>query len=214
MMLIASSGIRLVRSTNRPTGIVKTAPISSETELSRPILVSPMWSACSSCGATAPTVAVSAPLRASTDANITITLARAAPPTRLTTSPRSARAAQRMTCSSSRPIRAAKLPESRIDSLTVVEPPFTDRCSQPQIAHDPRDRRQPERDRAIGEHAYDRPPGGHPERRERTDHPSLDAADPTRQRKQAAQRADEVAHHQHCDRQALPESAERKPQDG
>ena len=86
-MLSDSIGIRLIRSTSSPTGIVNTAPTSSATELSSPILVLPMCSACSSCGATAPTVAVSAPLSASTAPNSAITRARAGPPTRLTNSP-------------------------------------------------------------------------------------------------------------------------------
>ena len=106
-MLSASIGIRLNRSTSSPTGNVKTAPTSSDTELSKPILVLPMWSACSSCGATAPIVAVSAPLSASTAANSRITRARAGPPTRLTTSPRTNRALQRVALIVARPARPA-----------------------------------------------------------------------------------------------------------
>ncbi len=84
-MLTASSGIRLTLSTNRPTGIVNTAPTSSVTEASRPIFVLPMCNDASRCGATAPTVEASAPFNASTAPKIVITRARAGPPTRLTT---------------------------------------------------------------------------------------------------------------------------------
>ena len=90
-MLSESIGIRLKRSTSSPTGIVNTAPTSSATALSSPIWVLPMCRLCSSCGATAPTVAVSAPLSASTAPNSAITRARAGPPTRLTTCPRTRR---------------------------------------------------------------------------------------------------------------------------
>ena len=40
-------------------------------------------------------------------------------------------------------------------------------------------------------------PAGTPERRERSDHPALDAADPAGKRQQAAERPEEVAHHEH-----------------
>ena len=95
-MLSDSIGTRLMRSTSIPTGIVNTAPTSSATELSSPILVLPMWKACSSCGATAPTVALSAPFNASTAPKIVITRARAGPPTRLTISPRTVRPVHRV----------------------------------------------------------------------------------------------------------------------
>ena len=84
-MLSESIGIRLKRSTYRPMGIVNTAPTNRATELSRPICVLLMCRLSSSCGATAPTVAVSAPLRANTAPNSVITRARAGPPTRFTT---------------------------------------------------------------------------------------------------------------------------------
>ena len=78
-MLNANSGIRFVRSTNSPTGIVKTAPTNNDTELNSPRSVLLMPTEDSSCGATAPTVAASAPLKANTAANSTITRARAGP---------------------------------------------------------------------------------------------------------------------------------------
>ena len=101
-MLSASSGIRFVRSTRNPTGIVKTAPTNSETELRSPRSVLLMWSADSNCGAMAPTVDESAPFSANTHANNVMTLARAGPPVRLTTSPRTTRAIARMTRQSTR----------------------------------------------------------------------------------------------------------------
>src|SRR5262249_23603053 len=106
-MLSDRIGSRLTRSTSSPTGIVNTAPTSSVTELSRPIFVLPMCRACASWGATAPTVAVSAPLRASTAPTRGITGARAGPPTRFTTSPRTKRAAQRVMLIVVRPAQAA-----------------------------------------------------------------------------------------------------------
>ncbi len=84
-MLAASRGMRRTRSTSSPTGITATAPISSATELSRPIFVLPMCSECSSWGATAPTVAIWALDSPSTQPNSTITRARAGPPTSSTT---------------------------------------------------------------------------------------------------------------------------------
>ena len=107
VMLIESIGMRLMRSTRRPTGIVKMAPTRSETAVSKPIFVLPMWSECSSWGATEPTVAASAPLSASTAPNIVMTRALAGPPTRLTTSPRTSRAVQRVTRAMTRQVPAA-----------------------------------------------------------------------------------------------------------
>ena len=66
MMLMASIGSRLMRSTSRPTGIVNTAPTSRVTEVSSPIFVFSMWRECSSWGAIAPIVDESAPFRART----------------------------------------------------------------------------------------------------------------------------------------------------
>src|SRR5437588_8448863 len=215
MMLRASNGIRLVRSTRSPTGIVNTAPTSSATELSRPILVGPMRNACSTRGATAPPVDVSAPLSASTSANVTITRARAGPPTRLTTSPRSRRTAHWIARHRSRPKapvalrrsrsgrsrpgdarRSGQLPLSVIARGRLIgELPAPHGYAQPQVADDPGDRGQPERDRAVGEHANHRTAGRNPERRERADHPALHAADPTGQRQQAPKRSDDVPYH-------------------
>src|SRR5437763_5460588 len=94
-MLRARIGLRLIRWTSSASGIVNSAPSRSATELSSPLSVLPMWRLCSSCGAAAPTVAVSAPFSARTAPNIVITRARAGPPTRLTTSPRSRRPVHR-----------------------------------------------------------------------------------------------------------------------
>jgi hypothetical protein len=120
-MLADSIGIRLNRSTSRPTGIVNTAPTSSATELSRPILVLPMCRLCSSWGATAPTVAVSAPLSASTPPNSTITRARAGPPTRFTTSPRTRRASHSVARTTAPRRRGASAPVIS-GALTCAEP--------------------------------------------------------------------------------------------
>ena len=95
--------IRLTRSTSKPTGTTNTAPTSSATELSSPIFALPICNARSSWGATAATVAASAPLRASTAPNRAITRARAGPPTSSTTSPRSERPSQRMARRGARP---------------------------------------------------------------------------------------------------------------
>ncbi len=107
-MLAASSGIRRARSTSSPTGSTATAPTSSATELSRPIFVLPMCSERSSCGATAPTVAICALESASTQANSTITRARAGPPTSSTTCPWSRRPNQRTARISARAARSGR----------------------------------------------------------------------------------------------------------
>ena len=140
VMLIESIGIRLMRSTSRPTGIVKIAPTRSETAVNRPIFVLPMWSECSSCGATEPTVALSAPLSARTAPNIVITRARAGPPTRLTTSPRTSPAVQRVTRTVTRHVPAAASRPVTSWMLRSARGQYCEAASQ--HAHPPR-RRSP-----------------------------------------------------------------------
>ena len=54
-----------------------------------------------------------------------------------------------------------------------------------------RDHRQPEREGAVDEHGDDGEPAVDAERRERADHPAVDAADAARQRQQVAEHPDE-----------------------
>ena len=134
-MLADSIGMRRKRSTRYPTGIVNTAPTSNDTAASSPILALPMCRALSSCGATAPTVAVSAPLSASTAPKITITLARAGPPTRFTTSPRSSRPIHRVARSIACPTRVAAPGSSRLEDNPGQPSPGASPCSSSASRH-------------------------------------------------------------------------------
>ena len=79
-MLPASSGTRATRSVSHPTGNVASAAASETTEARIPSLRSPMRRACSSCTATAPTVARSALSSPSTHESSTIARTRRRPP--------------------------------------------------------------------------------------------------------------------------------------
>src|ERR671932_2955988 len=57
-----------------------------------------------------------------------------------------------------------------------------------------RDRRKPERERAVRQHGDDREPVVDAEADERPDHPAVDPADPAGQRQQVAEHADEGSH--------------------
>ena len=82
--------VRLARSASTPNGSEKAAATSAVTETSSPMSVLSMCRACRSSTAAAPTVAVSALARASTQAMISTTLVRAGPPTATTSCLRAA----------------------------------------------------------------------------------------------------------------------------
>jgi hypothetical protein len=77
---IPRARVRRTRSATTPNGMLATAATNEVTATSRPKSVFPIPRALRSSVAEAPTVAVSAPLRASTHAKMTITRVRSGPP--------------------------------------------------------------------------------------------------------------------------------------
>ena len=77
---MASIGVRWTRSASTPKGNENSAATADDTATSSPMSVLSILSACRRATAEAPTVALSALDRASTQARTTITLTRSGPP--------------------------------------------------------------------------------------------------------------------------------------
>ena len=92
--------------------------------------------------------------------------------------------------------------------------PARHRAAQLEVGDRAGDRRQPEREYAVGQDGRHDKRQRHAERRERADHAAVDAADPARQRQQVAEKADEVAHDDHGQRRRVAEGVKARPQDG
>ena len=93
-----------------------------------------------------------------------------------------------------------------------VLPPALDGAPQLEVGDHAGDQRQPERERAEQQHGDDGQAGVDPERRERRDHPALDAADAARHRQQVAEHADEERLDEHRERRRVAERVEARPQ--